>query len=398
MIAIYENSHYYYAVKDHLGSNRVVLNGSDSLVAEWNDYLTFGGTAQNQVNPDVHYRYTGQEQDNDISGNLYNYRARFYDSELGKFLAVDPAHQYYSPFTFVGNNPVSFVDPTGMLGGNDLGKKSAQEHNESNGFAARAQYNHMRGFDTPPAIYENGILQDAGAAQAFFSDPQAYLSAVNAQSFSIADASGTIVAAGQRDQVWVQDGNSSQQITGHWETGPMPDGREPGWVSDVEVTSGGHYEANLTINTDAVSSYLESTSQVLDEGSRAGEILGWVMIGSAILSGNPEFVPAGQAVLNASLAAKGVSVGTRYINYLAYQKGTYSEIRSDAFNFTLQAGLSAASGVLIKGESGYVQGASEFGQEFGGALAGAAAYSYSRSYSGGFAAPDATRVSTFPWR
>ena len=269
LIAIYENSHYYYAVKDHLGSIRVVLNGSDSLIAEWNDYLTYGGTVS-QVNPDVHYRYTGQEQDNDISGNLYNYRARFYDGELGRFLAADPAHQYYSPFTFVGNNPVRFVDPTGMLGGNDLGLRSAREHNESNGFAARAQYNHMRGYDTPPAIVVNGMLQtDAGAAQAFFNDPQSYLNSINATSFTYADRTGAVVADGHAGQVWVRDDNGSSQSTFLGVVGPTADGI-PEFISVNENVESGHWETRMTI--DGQNSFLSNLEWLLVIGDIGHDI------------------------------------------------------------------------------------------------------------------------------
>ena len=39
-----------------------------------------------------------------------------YDSDLGKFYAADPAGQNHSPFSYVGNNPINFVDPSGEVG------------------------------------------------------------------------------------------------------------------------------------------------------------------------------------------------------------------------------------------------------------------------------------------
>ena len=54
----------------------------------------------------------------------YDYGARFYDPALGRFHTVDPmAEMYssYSPFTYVLNNPVKFIDPTGMWVETDTG-------------------------------------------------------------------------------------------------------------------------------------------------------------------------------------------------------------------------------------------------------------------------------------
>jgi len=46
---------------------------------------------------------------------LHNFRARFYDSDIMRFYAVDPAEQTASPYLFYGNNPVMYVDEDGEL-------------------------------------------------------------------------------------------------------------------------------------------------------------------------------------------------------------------------------------------------------------------------------------------
>ena len=38
-----------------------------------------------------------------------------YDTDLKRFYSVDPLHQFATPYCYVGNNPVSFTDPTGMF-------------------------------------------------------------------------------------------------------------------------------------------------------------------------------------------------------------------------------------------------------------------------------------------
>ena len=67
------------------------------------------------------YLYNGKElQTETIGGTAINeldYGARFYDPLIGKWHAIDPlAEKYYpfSPYAYVGNNPINVTDPNGM--------------------------------------------------------------------------------------------------------------------------------------------------------------------------------------------------------------------------------------------------------------------------------------------
>lgn len=104
-------------LKDHLGSTRVILDQENEPIATFH-YLPFGSLlpdngSQQEVANRFRYLYTGQEYDGELA--IYNYRARMYESELGRFFTPDPKHQFPSPYVYVNNNPLNFVDPTGEM-------------------------------------------------------------------------------------------------------------------------------------------------------------------------------------------------------------------------------------------------------------------------------------------
>ncbi|MCC6962507.1 MAG: RHS repeat-associated core domain-containing protein, partial [candidate division Zixibacteria bacterium] len=40
--------------------------------------------------------------------------ARFYDPSIGRFSSPDPVKDYHNPYSYVRNNPIRYIDPTGM--------------------------------------------------------------------------------------------------------------------------------------------------------------------------------------------------------------------------------------------------------------------------------------------
>ncbi|MBW3520482.1 RHS repeat-associated core domain-containing protein [Flavobacterium sp. NKUCC04_CG] len=61
---------------------------------------------------------------------LYDYGARCYNPGASIFLNVDPlAEQTMEPYSYVGNNPINFTDPTGMSkeGGESIGVRKIGE-------------------------------------------------------------------------------------------------------------------------------------------------------------------------------------------------------------------------------------------------------------------------------
>ena len=128
-----------YHITDHLGSVRVVKDGTGAVRQRF-DYYPFGSvsgswsSSTNPSQPTLRYRFSGKEiagQSIDASlvasalvgtpaaaaGTPYlDFGARLYDPRSAAWLSQDPmAEKYYaySPYSYCAGNPVSFVDPKG---------------------------------------------------------------------------------------------------------------------------------------------------------------------------------------------------------------------------------------------------------------------------------------------
>ena len=106
--------HFY--VKDHLGSNRLVVDGNGNI-EEVNHYYPFGalmgdrcGVSRNK------YKYIGKELDTMYGWNMQDHEARWYDPVVGRWMATDPLQEIYlnvSSYSNVLNNPLRLIDPDG---------------------------------------------------------------------------------------------------------------------------------------------------------------------------------------------------------------------------------------------------------------------------------------------
>jgi RHS repeat-associated protein len=103
-----------YYQQDGLGSTTSLSSPAGALANTYT-YDSFGkltSSAGTITNP---FRYTGREFDPETG--LYFYRARYLDSSAGRFLSEDPLSFQSGPnyYSYVGNNPTLFIDPTGLV-------------------------------------------------------------------------------------------------------------------------------------------------------------------------------------------------------------------------------------------------------------------------------------------
>ncbi len=52
----------------------------------------------------------------DFGLNWYEYGWRSYDAQLGRWMKIDPLDEFHSPYCYVGNDPVNWIDPDGADG------------------------------------------------------------------------------------------------------------------------------------------------------------------------------------------------------------------------------------------------------------------------------------------
>jgi len=104
----------YRIVSDHLGSPRVVLNADTGDVVQRLDYDPFGVVRQDSNRGFQPFGFAGGLWDADTG--WLRLGARDYDAVAGRWMAKDPIDfQARSTclYSYVGNNPIDFTDPTG---------------------------------------------------------------------------------------------------------------------------------------------------------------------------------------------------------------------------------------------------------------------------------------------
>ena len=101
-----------HVVTDAVGSTLAITNASGAVATEYS-YEAYGATTQTGTANENSQQYTGRE--NDGTG-LYYYRARYYSSTYGRFVAEDPIGLAggINLYAYVNEDPVNLVDPMGL--------------------------------------------------------------------------------------------------------------------------------------------------------------------------------------------------------------------------------------------------------------------------------------------
>lgn len=152
-LIMYRDGQSYYYHTDALGSVTDITDSTGVVVKSY-AYDSFGNIEFETGSIENNFTYADREFDPQTG--LYYNRARYYDSEIGRFITPDPAHnivsigngndipyllpilqiipQELNDYLYTSNNPTNFIDnnglqkakpnvPTGKVIGCDIGKK-----------------------------------------------------------------------------------------------------------------------------------------------------------------------------------------------------------------------------------------------------------------------------------
>jgi RHS repeat-associated protein len=152
-----------FSLKDHLGNTRVVYSddnndgtiNTSTEVKQYASYYPFGMLHNRNatVTDDNRKLYNGKEFQSDLNLDWYDYGARMYDAQLGRFFIQDRFAEKYASFTpyqYALNNPVLFIDINGdsvntsqMTDGELKSYQSGIEDNRDNSKLFDAMYSEL---------------------------------------------------------------------------------------------------------------------------------------------------------------------------------------------------------------------------------------------------------------
>ncbi|WP_326981986.1 DUF6443 domain-containing protein [Chryseobacterium sp. MYb264] len=177
----FTENRYIYQYKDHLGNARVSFSKNSAGVLETRDTNNFypfglnhiGGSNSSAIGSFYSYKYSWKELQ---ETGFYDYGWRQYMPDLGRWGVMDQLSESYlstSPYAYVVNNPIMFIDPDGRLSQSAMNQflnspSGTIWTNSGSGFSNNwggsmsydgnpLNYNGYSGFDDMPTINIPGI-------------------------------------------------------------------------------------------------------------------------------------------------------------------------------------------------------------------------------------------------
>ena len=111
-----DNSRAYYHYNNR--GDTIALTNDQGTITDSYAYHPFGKVVAKQGSTPSPFRFVGRHGVMDDGDNLFFMRARFYDSEVGRFLTEDPLGFEggdWNVYEYVAGNPIIDIDPGGLV-------------------------------------------------------------------------------------------------------------------------------------------------------------------------------------------------------------------------------------------------------------------------------------------
>ncbi len=200
----------------------LTISQEPPLIVQENHYDPWGlnlvGIEQNG-SPEHQYQYNDKEKQGELGLAWYDYGARMYDPQIGRWHVVDPVSDWaedLTPYRYGLNNPVNYIDLLGLW--EDKGDRySTSDQGDISRFLTYLQAEKSHGNTTSSASMSGFIQEEMGGKNGSLSDGTKLLSTIEVTGRRT--ESGTSWTANQQsvNRVWNQvqsdlDGNTDSDL------------------------------------------------------------------------------------------------------------------------------------------------------------------------------------------
>ena len=156
---------------DNVGSD-LIADIYEPLVISESDYYPFGMAMKERSFSNEEYRFgfNGMEKDNDLGEDSYTTEFRMWNSEVVRWISIDPKYkEYESPYVWNTNNPISYTD---VFGGDSTERAQFVERARMYVAARNKNGGNLYGFPgslektVSPSDVENGTVLDCASFMA----------------------------------------------------------------------------------------------------------------------------------------------------------------------------------------------------------------------------------------
>ena len=205
-----------YFHQNGLGSVVAISDQAGATQATYR-YDAFGKVLEQTGSVQNTYGYTGRRLDSE-SGLMY-YRARYYDPEIGRFTQQDPSGiaDGLNTYAYVGNNPISKTDPTGLWGSwgsSSFSSSSWGSSSFSSSSWGRSSYSSFSSSSWGRSSYSSFSSSSWGRSSSYSSLSSYGYTNIRPSTYRISSYSGSGFRSSYTSSSWSSSRNSSWSTIG----------------------------------------------------------------------------------------------------------------------------------------------------------------------------------------